>query len=503
MYSRKLLKAMCCGNFYRLQAVEVLLHCKPMAANSHVNHQLLQKWCYFGTVHAAFQQKHKIPVVEGGPQKELESGELLSEDQRMYEDMIKGDGHFNNVDSNILGRYIEKAEDDLQFIEDDIDYADITDPNKRLFYKMVDIWITEAGATRRGHREFIQASLNSMKKFNVHADISAYLKLLECFPDGKHTGIKRSHWFKAAYQDKHADHALGIQIFRAVSSSGAVPNGELFNKATDLFGRFSPAAWNARQLLFWYPRLVSFCKHPVSASEVQSMSAVEIAFYGLRQMIPGIDAEYKYFAIDKSKVKEILDSDKIDYIMSVQTPDQKALLAQHDSNQPIYVEGPHVVFYKNKTVRYFVLRSDPREAMPEVNSNANILTSKEWWSQFYQTEWTSGKKILQGNRKLYPNEQYLPSLSLEKGLEETSDRIQEVCDVDKDTNNREGPVYAIACTDYNSPIALQSWVKGLALDCEVLQGCTVVFREEEPFLLNAAKTDPYDEDEYEKYSSFP
>nr|XP_002128876.1 evolutionarily conserved signaling intermediate in Toll pathway, mitochondrial [Ciona intestinalis] len=395
-------------------------------------------------------------------------------------------------EEQMINYYINKAKSSLNIV-DDVDYYDI-DLNKRTFYKLVDIWISEAGLARRGHREFIQAAMHAMPKFNVESDIRAYVRLLDCFPDGKHTGIHRSHWFYSAFQDKIADHSIAENLVSQISQHGAIPNDKLFNKALEIFGKFSPAMLAVRQCLFWYPRIIAFQKHPISVSDFKELSPTEIAFHGLRQMSPGLDAKFRNFEVLQSECDEILNTDQLDSVVSIQTPEQQSMLAKHDPDSPVFIQGPNTVYVKNKQLQYYVMRSDPKELIPAKKEvKTTMLTSKEWWQEFYGTDWETNKSYVEGKNYIFPDEEFFPRVELEDGLGYTETRIKEIAQVEKDTEKVEGPVYAIACTDYTSHAALRTWVRGLLEDNKNLSLCTVMFQEETPFLLSAPKTDPNDE----------
>ena len=381
--------------------------------------------------------------------------------------------------SALLDYYVKKAKEDIDNM-DDVDYHDIQNVNHRVFFKIVDLWLKEVGSTKRGHREFIRTLLNSLRRFKVEAEISAYLKLLDCFPDGKHTGLKRESWFKAAFQDRIADHTLGVHIMIEIFYN-AVPNDKLFNKTYDLFGRFSPVTWHARRLIFWYPKFVGPDPHPVSNSDFKKMTAVDIALHGIRQMNPGIKSHYHHFAVDRTKCDEKLDAVKIDSVISVQTDEQINSLANHDPAMPIFIEGPYITYFKTKSVQYYVMRSDPK--VPKLTSNVKQLTTKEWWVEFYGVDWETGRKPA---NKI--EEKFFPTLDV--GEPYNTKKIEEIAVVDKDTATVEGPVYALACTDYRSPEALLTWIRGLVPQNPVLRECSIVIREEDAFLLNAPKTDP-------------
>ncbi|XP_076813342.1 evolutionarily conserved signaling intermediate in Toll pathway, mitochondrial-like [Clavelina lepadiformis] len=396
-------------------------------------------------------------------------------------------------DSALLEFYVNKAQNEMDYM-DDVDYHDIENVNKRLFFKIVDVWLKDVGSAKRGHRDFVQTLLNSLSRFDVECDISAYVKLLDCFPDGKHTGLKRDHWYWSGFADKISDHLLGQQLMFVINEHGAIPNDQLFNKTTDLFGRFSPVTLKARSLLFWYPRMVAHSPHPISIADFKKLTPTELAFNGLRQINPGVDCHYHNFAVDKSRCKEVIDSDKIDSIISCQSEKQKEQLAQHDLSIPVYIEGPFVVYYRLKKVQYYVMRANPSQAKVEEpqNQRTTIVSDKEWWSQFYGVDYQTSKPYCGKTLQFYPEEDFFPTVDIVDGYGDK--KSEEISLIDSDTQSAEGPVYAIACTDYSSPVALQSWVRGLILDNPVLREASVVFREEQSFMLNAPKDDPNESD---------
>lgn len=47
---------------------------------------------------------------------------------------------------------------------DDIEYYDITNYDKRVFMKVVDVWLDNVGPAKKGHRQFVRAAINSLEK---------------------------------------------------------------------------------------------------------------------------------------------------------------------------------------------------------------------------------------------------------------------------------------------------------------------------------------------------
>ena len=57
--------------------------------------------------------------------------------------------------------------------------------DKKTFMAAVSKYLIVQGKQRRGHVEFIYASLEHMKRFKVHRDIDAYRQIFDLFPKGK------------------------------------------------------------------------------------------------------------------------------------------------------------------------------------------------------------------------------------------------------------------------------------------------------------------------------
>lgn len=389
-------------------------------------------------------------------------------------------------EEEILEYYVTKAQENLESY-DDAEYFDVTESDKRLFFKMIDMWIIDVGETRRGHREFIQVTMNNVERFNVQDEPKAYLKILECYPQSIHTGIRRNKWFKAVWQDKMLDHEIAVRLFGIMSKNNAYPDDKFYNTCVRLFGHYSRATAAIRSLLFWSPRLASFDPFYVTPKHLATMDMVEIAFRGLRQASPGLDTIYQRFEVDKMNLEGSHVSRKnLDCILSVQSEDQIELLSKHDVSQPIHVEGPFSLYFKNKKIQYYVMRGDPViNVTPK--KVTKILTDKEWWMEFYKKDFESSRPLKETG-EIYSKECFFPYVEMEDGLSELDQKTEEIVQVLNDTRMVEGPVYAIAATDFNSPNALRTWVKGLQPTNPVLSQATVVFHKVNAFLCDGYKS---------------
>lgn len=396
-------------------------------------------------------------------------------------------------EEGMLQYYVKKAQDSMDEINE-AEYYDIVGAERRLFFRMVDLWIQDAGEARRGHREFLQVAMNNVDRFNVQHEPKAYLKIMECYPQSKHTGMRREKWFKAVFQDKILDHELAVRLFGVMQKYRAPANDEFFNTCMRLFGPYSRATAKVRQMIFWGPRLNSFRPFEADANKISLMNPVEIAFRGLRQASPSLDAVYERFEVDKSSLEEQeleLPKKGLDCIISLQTKEQRELLKEHDVTKPVYVEGPHMLYYRNEKVQYYVMRADPVAAETKVTPTSWILTSKEWWSDFYKTDIKSMKR-LGDTGEIYTEESFLPTVHFDEGISFSERAPSEIRQIANDTKDVEGRIYAIASMDYKSPNALKSWLTGLQPNNPILTQLTVVFSKKQSFLSEGGRVKPSD-----------
>lgn len=387
-------------------------------------------------------------------------------------------------DAISLEYYVNKAELDLD-IEDKLnDDTSLYTPNQLMYFKIIDIWINEIGNTRKSHRDFVKILLQNMEKFDVQYEPEAYLRLIDCFPKGEHTEIKRDKWMVKAFQGKRPDHILGVNIFRIMKYNNVESVESMFEKCEELFGKWSLATLQIRRLLFWQPRFRNLHHNPVSPKEVACMSPIEISFWGMRQMNPGLDAVYKKIKSDKTPGYLLISS---------QIPNQIKSLDEHDINQPLYVEGPQLMYYHGKRVNYYTLYKDPLNKIKS-EERVTILTDKEWWELHYQTDFATERKTY--NKKFYSeDEKFFPSLRMHSDIGIIKNKwYKEVEIVENDTKSVEGEVFAIASIttgdhDPNMLPLLKNWMTSLQKDNPILSQVTVLFREKDTFLTIGQKTD--------------
>ena len=323
----------------------------------------------------------------------------------------------------------------------------------------------------------------------------------------------------AAWADKLPDHQLGEDIMRNLSFHQAVATSRLYEKTTDLFGVYSPVTRQVRDLLFWTPRSLQFCQFPAVRTDVDLMSPLEVAFRALRQMHGG-DMSTTYRRVDITAVADRrlanpAADEHLEAIVSTQTEEQRHLLAAHDPEKPVFIDGPHMCYYNHKQVQYYLMRSDPdanyvtakaAEKEPaKVNPAVVTVTDKDWWAKFYGKNYDTDERLAGGDR-IYEGENFLPEVDEITGSDVSEAYPLALIPYEEDKESEfdkyvkpvdEGHVFAIAASDHTSVESLRSWVNDLRFTNPAINQLNVMFRpNEENFLLEAPREDPNDEDEF-------
>lgn len=58
----------------------------------------------------------------------------------------------------------------------------------------------------------------------------------------------------------------------------------------------------------------------------------------------------------------------------IQSPSQMELLAKHNPNRPVFVEGPFPLWLRKTCVYYYVLRADPAPADEKVGRPSLVIS---------------------------------------------------------------------------------------------------------------------------------
>uniref|UniRef100_A0A8C6TNU5 Evolutionarily conserved signaling intermediate in Toll pathway, mitochondrial n=1 Tax=Neogobius melanostomus TaxID=47308 RepID=A0A8C6TNU5_9GOBI len=247
-----------------------------------------------------------------------------------------GSRHFHHSRSFLRGRptapveFVEDKEKDKQksLIQDDL-FERVAKKNKTkaTFNRVVDVFIKQ-DVRRRGHVDFIYAALQKMPEFGVERDITVYNKLLDVFP--KEVFVPRN-FIQRMYNHYPRQQECGVQVLEQMETYGVMPNVETKVLLMQIFGTKGHPVRKYQRLLYWFPKF----KH----------DPVDLAKFSLKRIADDLDAKITVYQV---KMRH-----------SSQSPSQMELLAKHNPNRPIFVEGPFPLWLRKTCVYYYILRAEP------------------------------------------------------------------------------------------------------------------------------------------------
>ncbi|KAL8164590.1 UNVERIFIED_CONTAM: hypothetical protein K2H54_054024 [Gekko kuhli] len=307
---------------------------------------------------------------------------------------------------------------------------------KATFQEALDIFC-KRDIRRRGHVEFIYVALRKMKEFGVESDIAVYNKILDVFP--KEVFIPQN-FIQRMYNHYPRQQECGIQVLEQMETNGVMPNKETRLLLLQIFGDKSHPVRKYQRILYWFPKFKHINPHPVPDPLPQD--PVDLARLSLQRMAADPGARITAYQLPHV---EVLDSGRaIDHphIIGIQSPDQQSLLARHNPERPVFVEGPFRLWLKNTCVYYYVLRA---ELLPLEERKEEVIDPER---NFY-----------------YPMEL---DFDLERGPWD-----DEEFDIDE---VEEGPVFAMCMAGAGDQATLAKWIVGLQETNPVLGQTPVVFR---------------------------
>ncbi|XP_063150489.1 evolutionarily conserved signaling intermediate in Toll pathway, mitochondrial [Candoia aspera] len=331
-------------------------------------------------------------------------------------------------------RHKESANQSLVKIEEFFEARSEHEKTKATFQEAVDIFCKQ-DVRRKGHVDFIYAALRKMPEFGVEKDVDVYNKILDVFP--KKVFIPQNFYQKMLkHYPRQQD--CGVHVLEQMEHYGVMPNQETRFLLLEIFGEKSYPVRKYQRIMYWFPKF----KHinPYQVPTPLPEDPIELAKLSLQRIAADLNATVTVYQIPHS---EILDSGKVinhPHIVGIQSPDQQSLLASHNTEKPIFLEGPFRLWLKSKCVYYYVLRAEPSEehTVEVINTEGN----------FY-----------------YP--MHL-DIDLERDVlddyEFYTDKVEE------------GPVFAMCMAGAESKVTLAKWIVSLQETNPILHDIAVIFR---------------------------
>ncbi|XP_037074287.1 evolutionarily conserved signaling intermediate in Toll pathway, mitochondrial-like, partial [Pollicipes pollicipes] len=250
-------------------------------------------------------------------------------------------------------------------------FADAKEKNKETYLAAMDMF-HEMTVHKRGHVEFIYAALKEMENFGVHKDLEAYKKVLGVFPTAQ---LVSTNVFQVEFMHYPRQQNCAIDVLQQIEDNGVMPDLELRDQLINIFGKFSFPVRKLARMLYWMPKFRNqspwLLPRPLP-SEVLALAQLAVA------QICSVDArsEVTTFAEDE------LPEDAVDrtWVVSGQSQQQRALLEEHPTDQPLYVEGGFRVWLQDQSISYFVLRAEPQEQQKHEGLDSDDITYLENWT---------------------------------------------------------------------------------------------------------------------------
>ncbi|XP_057189831.1 evolutionarily conserved signaling intermediate in Toll pathway, mitochondrial [Triplophysa rosa] len=325
--------------------------------------------------------------------------------------------------------------------EDIFEKAAKNSKTKGNFNRVVDVF-TKNDIRRRGHVEFIYAALKQMPEFGVEQDITVYNKLLDVFP--KEVFVPRN-FIQRMFNHYPRQQECGVQLLEQMENYGIMPNVETKVLLAQVFGKKSHPMRKYQRIMYWFPKFKHTNPYPIP--QVLPSDPIDLARFSLARIASDPDAKITVFQYQTTDITETGEEVLRPYIVGIQSPEQRSLLAKHNHCRPVFVEGPFPLWLRKTCVHYYLLRADP-------------IPPEEKVKKEFDPEWIGPEQSL-----FYPQR---VELDLERDIGD--DDSFDVDDVE------EGPVYAMCMAGQGDETTLAQWISDLQETCPTLGQIPTVFR---------------------------
>ncbi|XP_072544026.1 evolutionarily conserved signaling intermediate in Toll pathway, mitochondrial [Salminus brasiliensis] len=312
--------------------------------------------------------------------------------------------------------------------------------NKANFNRVVEVF-KKKDIRRRGHVEFIYAALKKMPEFGVQRDITVYNKLLDVFPKEVFVPI---NFIQRMFNHYPKQQECGVQVLEQMESHGVMPNKETKSLLLQIFGQKSHPMRKYQRMMYWFPKF----KHanPLPVPHELPQDPVDLARFSLPRIANDLDARITVYQHPSTDITETGEEITQPYILGIQSPDQSSLLARHNPDKPVFVEGPFPLWLRKTCVHYYLLRADPipPEEM-ELEIDLELVSPQQslFFPHYIDFEFTT-----------------------DLGDDDTFD-VDDVVD---------DPVYAMCMVGQNDQATLARWISGLQETNPILGRIPTVFR---------------------------
>nr|CAD7456215.1 unnamed protein product [Timema tahoe] len=208
-------------------------------------------------------------------------------------------------------------------------FEQVTEKNKETYLDMVKMFESR-GSHRRGHVEFIYSAMRHMEEFGVEKELQVYKALIDVLPKGRFipTNIFQAEFMHYPKQQQYI--------------------------LVNIFGRKGHPLRKYWRMMYWMPKFKNLSPWPLPRPIPRDSQL--LARLALSRM-SSVDLQTSVCTYQTSAHADSLDDT---WVVSAQSPLQRKLLDAHPRNVPVYVEGAFLVWLREASVSYFILRAEAR-----------------------------------------------------------------------------------------------------------------------------------------------
>lgn len=229
-----------------------------------------------------------------------------------------------------------------------------------------------------------------------------------------------------------------------------MPDYEMESMLLNIFGRRGHPVRKFWRMMYWMPKFKNLS--PWIVPNPPPDAAMDLARLAVERM-GSVDVQSKISIYQTGDVESAIDDT---WIVSGQSVVQCELLSKHSKDNAVYIEGPYLIWLRNKSIGYFVLRGDPPPPVEENELDYDDVSHID--VPFFGFRRSTGNKLI-----------------VKKSVHEQDDGI----------------IYAVCCTGCSTKDSLLSWVRLLEKDGNPnLENLAVLFKFKSPVEKNlVVKTD--------------
>ncbi|XP_030376546.1 evolutionarily conserved signaling intermediate in Toll pathway, mitochondrial [Scaptodrosophila lebanonensis] len=203
---------------------------------------------------------------------------------------------------------------------------------------------------RRNHVEFIYAALKHMAEFGVENDLEVYKALINVMPKGK---FIPTNLFQSEFMHYPKQQQCIIDLLEQMEDNGVMPDYEMEAMLLNVFGKKGHPLRKYWRMMYWMPKFKNLSPWPLPDHVPDD--TLEIAKLAVKRMCT-VDLRSQVSVYETKNVKDAVDDT---WIVSGMSAEQSKLLREHSQKKALYIEGPFLIWIRNRRINYFTLRADP------------------------------------------------------------------------------------------------------------------------------------------------